>query len=307
MRARLVAPFPYFGGKRKVANEIWRRFGSVKQYIEPFCGSAAVLLAAPKPASLEVIGDQNLYVANFWRCVANQPTELATWADYPVIHVDLHARHRWLVDRDRVALLLEQLSDPEWPGDPQVAGWWAWGQCCWIGSGWCNGNVSSTSIVKSQIPRVSRPGQGLTSKNTHGYAGIDSWIHSLAARLKRVRVINGSWDRTLNRYCGGDANTAYFFDPPYKGFESLYDAKTSVASSVEEWARANAHVKIALCGHVGDYDLPGWSIFKWTRSGTTYGSTKTADMEAIWFSPACNNDDEPDAITDVGRLGEGGT
>ena len=25
----LVAPFPYFGGKRRVAAEVWRRFGDV--------------------------------------------------------------------------------------------------------------------------------------------------------------------------------------------------------------------------------------------------------------------------------------
>jgi hypothetical protein len=28
------------------------------------------------------------------------------------------------------------MSDPDF-FDPKVAGWWVWGQCLWIGSGWC--------------------------------------------------------------------------------------------------------------------------------------------------------------------------
>jgi hypothetical protein len=42
-------PFPYFGGKSRVAGEVWRRFGDVKNYIESFCGSAGVLLNRPAP------------------------------------------------------------------------------------------------------------------------------------------------------------------------------------------------------------------------------------------------------------------
>lgn len=40
----LKAPFPYFGGKRVVAPEVWRRFGDTPNYVEPFFGSGAVLL-----------------------------------------------------------------------------------------------------------------------------------------------------------------------------------------------------------------------------------------------------------------------
>lgn len=43
----LKAPFPWFGGKSKIANEVWRRFGDVPNYVEPFFGSGAVLLGRP--------------------------------------------------------------------------------------------------------------------------------------------------------------------------------------------------------------------------------------------------------------------
>ncbi len=48
---KLKAPFPYFGGKSRVADEVWRRFGNPKTYVEPFCGSCAVLLARPGGAA----------------------------------------------------------------------------------------------------------------------------------------------------------------------------------------------------------------------------------------------------------------
>jgi hypothetical protein len=32
--ANLKAPFPWFGGKRKVADMVWQRFGDVANYVE---------------------------------------------------------------------------------------------------------------------------------------------------------------------------------------------------------------------------------------------------------------------------------
>ena len=33
---KLIAPFPYFGGKSKIADIVWRALGQPKHYIEPF-------------------------------------------------------------------------------------------------------------------------------------------------------------------------------------------------------------------------------------------------------------------------------
>lgn len=98
-------------------------------------------------------------------------------------------------------------------------------------------------------------------------------------------MTHGDWNRCLNNHYGG-ADTAVFLDPPYDGHEGLYCAD-SVAAQVVEWCRENAGLRIALCGHRGDYDLPGWSMLEWERSRLTYGGAGTKDSEAIWFSPAC--------------------
>lgn len=172
--SELRAPFPYFGGKRTVVEDVWRRFGEPKQYVEPFCGSAAMLLAAPQVAPLEVVGDQNCYIANFWRAVKYQPDTVAGFADYPVSHIDLHARHAWLTAPERVQVLVAALADPEWPGDAKVAGWWCWGQCAWIGSGWCDsctngrtdGRTNERSLTADSVHRP-RGTRGATGKVPH--------------------------------------------------------------------------------------------------------------------------------------------
>ncbi len=296
----------YFGGKRDVAEYVWRRLGQPRQYIEPFCGSAAMLLAAPAPASLEVIGDASGFVANFWRAVVHQPGEVARWADYPVSHVDLGARHVWLMQHREA---LAELQDPEWPGHAQIAGWWLWGQCAWIGSGWCewegkiphvaNAGRGVQAIGKiphinntgrgvqaiGKVPHVGDAGRGPDTLWTSGGRTAWRWLHELAARMERVRVVHGDWSRCLNHHYGAD-DTAVFLDPPYDGRGEVYGA-TALSAEVAAWATENAGLRIALCGLTGEHAMPGWSAYAWERSRLTYAGAQTKADEVIWFSPSC--------------------
>ena len=150
--ARLKAPFPYYGGKSRIADEVWRRYGPVERYIEPFGGSFAVLLANPHPANMEIVCDTNGFVCNFYRAVRSDPDKAAHYADYPTIHQDLTARHRWLKQWGMEHS--QQLSeDPEYY-DCKVAGWWVWGMSLWIGGEWCDlnqkGNIESRPTEKAQ-------------------------------------------------------------------------------------------------------------------------------------------------------------
>jgi DNA adenine methylase len=299
----LLSPFPYFGGKRSVASGIWERLGTPAQYIEPFCGSLAVLLAAPKPAALEVVNDGSGFIANFWRAVKHQPAEVARWADYPVSHIDLGARHQWLMaQRHQIGAALQ---NPDWPGDAKVAGWWLWGQCCWIGSGWCNwfGQIPHASDAGcgvqaiGQIPHAGNAGrgiQGIGQSEGEGHGDFLTscgrtamrWLRQIADRIERVRIVHGDWSRCLNHNFGGD-NTAIFLDPPYRSYEKLYGGDIPVADAVAQWAREHANLRIALCGHVGDYDLPDWAVIEWSRGRLTYSGSKTTDEECVWYSPPC--------------------
>lgn len=99
MVATLVAPFPWFGGKSRVAAEVWARFGDVKNYVEPFFGSGAVLLGRPAVGDVETINDLDGYVANFWRALKHEPDATADWASDPINENDLTARHVWLLQQ----------------------------------------------------------------------------------------------------------------------------------------------------------------------------------------------------------------
>ena len=169
------APFPWFGGKSKVAAPIWERLGPVSNYVEPFFGSGAVLLQRPQPfTGPETINDADGFVANAWRAIARDPEATATHADWPVNEVDLHARHAWLVGQ-RGDLTTRLMGDPEY-FDAKIAGWWLWGICAWIGGGWCSGNgpwqISDGRLVDTRLQAEGDAGRGINRKLPHlGDAG----------------------------------------------------------------------------------------------------------------------------------------
>ncbi|HET8777945.1 MAG TPA: DNA adenine methylase [Candidatus Limnocylindria bacterium] len=178
----LRAPYPWFGGKRRIASLFWERVGDVPNYIEPFYGSGAVLLGRPHAPRVETVNDLDAYICNFVRAVQQDPDAVAYYADSPVNETDLHARHQWLVTAGK-KLVDRLLEDPEY-FDAKVAGWWVWGLCLWIGSGWCaepgwrgRGNagrrsrgINAGAIVESAGPVDWMPRPDLSAPNGRGEA-----------------------------------------------------------------------------------------------------------------------------------------
>ena len=130
----LAAPFPYFGGKRRAAPAIWRALGDPSGYVEPFAGSAAVLLARPefKGRRVETINDADGWLVNVWRAIQLSPHETAAHAVGPVAEIDYHARLAWLQERRTPELVSWLEGDPE-AHDPKAAGWWLYVVACGIG------------------------------------------------------------------------------------------------------------------------------------------------------------------------------
>ena len=290
--APLQAPFPYFGGKRKAAETVWPAFGVVDNYVEPFAGSAAVLLAAPPDATrIETINDFDGFVANFWRALAHDPDAVAHAADWPVNEVDLVARHSWLV-RHRQSITERLCADPAWY-DARSAGWWVWGSCNWIGGDWCSGDGpwvhDGTRLVrkeggagqgiKRQLPQLGNAGQGINRKLPYlSRAGqgilqrppdsttprgefIRAWMRELHQRLRDVRVTCGDWGRVVkDSITTRHGLTAVFLDPPYTKGDMDYSAGgmgQGIADDVRAWCAengSNPQLRIVLCGHAGEHD-----------------------------------------------------
>ena len=70
---KLKAPFPYFGGKSRIADAVWTHVGYVDHYIEPFCGSMAMLLKNPRPPKIETVNDADGLLVNAWRGIQLDP------------------------------------------------------------------------------------------------------------------------------------------------------------------------------------------------------------------------------------------
>src|SRR5690349_23451888 len=111
----LQAPFPYFGGKRRAAAQVWAALGDPGGYVEPFAGSAAVLLGRPKIKGrrVETINDADGWLVNTWRSIKLSPAEVAAHAAGPVCEIDYHARLAWLQERRHDGLVSWLEGDPE--------------------------------------------------------------------------------------------------------------------------------------------------------------------------------------------------
>jgi hypothetical protein len=295
----LRAPFPWFGGKSRIASVVWEVLGNVPNYVEPFFGSGAVLLARPHAPRIETVNDLDGMVSNFWRAVRAAPEEVAKHADWPVIEQDLHARHQWLVDR-RDSLSEALLQDPEFY-DAKTAGWWVWGACAWIGSGWCReiskklphlGNGGQG--INKQLPHLGNEGQGINSTGAH-----TEWFRELSARLRRVRVASGDWSRVVtDSVTWRHGTTGVFLDPPYAEGNQQYASGgtgTDLSACVREWAiehGTDPRFRIVLAGLEGEHVLPAaWRVVEWKARGG-YGSTGSEEninrkRERLWFSPHC--------------------
>jgi site-specific DNA-adenine methylase len=321
----LAAPFPYFGGKSLACDTVWAAFGDVDNYVEPFAGSAAMLLGAPDGKRVETINDADGFVANFWRAVAHDAEAVAEHADWPCNEADLFARHSWMI-RQREGLLDSLHADPEWY-DAKIAGWWCWGACNWIGSGWCAGtgpwvHDGERMVDGRKLPHLGNAGQGINRKLPHlgnagrginrklphlGNAGqgdrsayIHEWFAALQARMRDVRVTCGDWSRVLtDSVTTRHGITCVFLDPPYTKGEMDYGAGgmgLGIADDVRRWAAENADnkaLRIVLCGHRGEHDAlldAGWHTREWdARKGyaVTEEALDNSASETLWCSPHC--------------------
>ncbi len=288
------APFSYFGGKSRVAPIIWDGLGEVSNYVEPFAGSLAVLLANPKIPKIETINDKDCHIANFWRAVANSPDDVIKYADSPVHEADLHARHKWIVESTTKDFVEKMHSDPDF-FNAKMAGWWVWGMGASIGNNWLQPKGLKAS------PLLSSAGGGI-----HGLTlSVKDWMYKLHARVRRVRMCCGDWSKLVtpsvtfgNKGLSSKDITAVFLDPPYdySGRDKVYKEESNVWYDTYKWAMDNGDnpkLRIVLCGYEGDYEIPpNWQTTSWKSNGgmANLGDSRGKDnakKERIYFSPHC--------------------
>jgi hypothetical protein len=321
----LAAPFPYFGGKRRAAQRIWEALGDPSGYVEPFAGSAAVLLARPAFTGrrVETLNDADGWLVNTWRAIQLSPAEVARHAWGPVAEIDYHARLAWLQQRRTPDLVAWMEGDPE-AHDAKAAGWWLYVLACGIGDPFGPGPWRVVDGHLRKLPHLGDAGQGVNRELPHlgdagkgvnrelphlGDAGrgqLEAYMGQLADRLRRVRITCGSWERVVKPSVtrsgtGGDGTRAIFLDPPYATSGDLYaESSEGVALAVRDWClTAPRELRVILCGYDTEHDAllaHGWSVTEGKAGGGAGYSTNGLNgrRERLWLSPACIGSNQPD-------------
>ena len=272
-------PIFYFGGKRKIAPELWKRFGRPNVYIEPFVGMAATLLARPAdsfPKTFrETVNDRDALIANFFRSAKLAPEQVLENALGPPIEIDLRAR--WTHIYERRNQLRHNLLDLAYC-EPQIGGYFLY----------CYANFirPAAASAKPKALKPSTRASGILSPNAKDRAW--EYFAELKQRLANVRICCGDYSAILTDAevkVPESQSVSILCDPPYRKTGKMYATKEFdhaplLERCIELGKRKN--VKIALCGYTGDYDMPkSWRIEEWEK---TQGG-----VETVWFSPGCKN------------------
>lgn len=269
--------FPYYGGKARMAATIAGLLPPHRLYVEPFAGSAAVLLAKA-PSKHEVINDADGNVVAFFRALRDHPAELqraltltpyardeyATCADMADPTLSLVERARRFVVRAS-----QSVNAAGAAGSP----------------GW------ALSTTRNQ----SRPGT---------FAGAADRLDQVAARLRRVYIEHADAVDVIARH-GKYADAVIYADPPY-----LRETRTSAVGASAYRLDSNGpaqHARyldalnacaatVVLSGYASD--LYRDRLTDWTElpvaiskpSANRGGKTASGAAEVLWIKPAhpCN-------------------
>jgi DNA adenine methylase len=318
----MYSPVTYFGSKLKMTSMIWERFGNVENYVEPFFGSGITLLKRPgwKPGVVlrEAVNDMDCMLVNFWRATKEDPDTVAEATDWPISQADLHARHQKLIAMKR-ALRENIIADPE-GYDAKTAGWWVWGQCQWIGKGWCDGEKArdvrpnlSTYCAPGILGELSRSGRRKLASDVGVCEDVRNklmeYLRLLRDRMRHVSICCGDWSSLMCPSVLQQKNMtcAVMLDPPYTAesgrVAKIYSEENlTVAHDVRNWCLTNGdhpNLRIALCGFNGEHEeleKHGWTVSTWdaeVKYAGLAGETTRKDAgkrERIWWSPACCSD-----------------
>lgn len=194
MRSHLRSPIMWVGGKARLLPWLLPLLEACpcRVYVEPFGGSAAVLLNRPR-AHHEVYNDLDQSLANFMLCVREHPAELARLiAGLPYCRSHFEAEQEWL-----------RLGCPGRMTDLQrAARWW------WIGLSGYGGQLTAGW------------GTRVGENNQQVLAGRVAGLTRASARLAGVTIESRGFAEIIAAY--DSPWTLFYCDPPYVGTEDAY-------------------------------------------------------------------------------------
>ena len=261
--AQTKPPMTYFGGKTRLAQRIAALLPQHEHYVEPFCGSLAVLLSKA-PSRLETVSDVDRDLMTFWRVLRERPDDLQR-----VCALTPHAR----AEHQAAFHLSEDLDDLERARRVWVQITQSRGAARTATSSW-------RSYIEPDGTKTAMPGY------LDGYVAR---MAAAAARLHNVSLESRPALQLIDDY-GRSPRVLIYADPPYLGstrrnraryrHEMLTDAEhTELAAALHSVAAA-----VVVSGYASPlyeqlYD--GWDHVEIPTS-TGQGGTRQDRTEVLW-------------------------
>lgn len=257
------AVLKYPGAKNRIAPWIVGYFPKHHSYLEPYCGSCAVLINKPK-SNIETINDLSGDVVNLFRCIQSDPERLA--ADI------------WITpfSRQVYSEAFETETD-----DPFMLARRFLIQC-WQGHGF----RTDGSVVGWKHDVQGRE----ASYALRNWNRLPQWIVGIAERFKQVQIENQDALQLITRF--NYSNVLIYCDPPY-----VIDSRISKRKQYEHEMTDEDHKTLlkSLKNHKGsvvlsgypselyDTELSGW--YRVTRSGySEYQGCTKERTEVLWMN-----------------------
>lgn len=185
MSNRLKTCIAYYGGKQKLTGQLLSMIPPHRQYVEPFCGGAALFWAKAKKGH-EVLNDHDLRIINFWQVVREDFDALQS-----LIASTLHHEYSYYQAKDILKA----------PMEDRLAYAWAF----WVQSQMSFSNKLFGGFAFNSAKDVSA--SGVAARKRH------SFQKHLSDRLSGVEIFCRDALELIR--LKDREGTFFYFDPPY--------------------------------------------------------------------------------------------
>jgi DNA adenine methylase len=271
-----LLPFRWYGGKYSHLDFILPRLPNADQYVEPFGGSAAVLINRD-PAGVETYNDIDGDVVTFFRVLRENRDEL------------LERIALTPFSREELAEAVEKKDGGELSDIEQA-------RLFFVRAG----------QTRSGLAQEATPGRWAYCKGTSRRemsGAVSRWhgrleqLYNVADRLRRVQIENKPAIEVVERH--DDEDALFYCDPPYphaaRGDTNSYSHEMS-----DDEHRELAEVlrgcegKVAISGYQCDLYEDIYEDYGWTRIDAeekTMHTTKDTRTESLWvnYDPVVRN------------------
>lgn len=181
------APFPWYGGKSAHARWVIQYLPPHRHYVEPFCGSAAVLFAKD-PSAAETLNDRDDNIVNFFKQLRERTDDLAR-----SIACTPHSRVEF-----QDAVVNQQIQG--WTTDLERARQFFVLAC-------------NTRMARAATATFGRWQYSRDSTISRPWFGDLDRLYDAAERLLRVQLESDDAATIIHRY--DSPTTLFYVDPPY--------------------------------------------------------------------------------------------